>query len=148
MQNPFGCGSKWAHQKTAASSPCFLLQGFHFGYLFLTHSHFAPIHSLAAYLSSHLAPSWEAAGSRRRERAGAVVRHAKAPGVGGGAVDGSNAPTLVGVWGGSSGLLPLCRKLVGDIPVLVVGFYTMTGAGFYPPKREGVKGLRGEERWT
>ena len=37
---PFGYGSKLNHQGTAGLSPCFHLPGFHFGYLFLTHSHF------------------------------------------------------------------------------------------------------------
>ena len=32
-------GSKLNHQETAGFSPCFHLPGFHFGYLFLTHSH-------------------------------------------------------------------------------------------------------------
>ena len=31
-------------QGTAAFSPCFLLQGFHFGYLFLTHSHMCAVY--------------------------------------------------------------------------------------------------------
>ena len=34
-----GCGSKLNHWGTAGYSPCFHLPGFHFGYLFLTHSH-------------------------------------------------------------------------------------------------------------
>ena len=33
-----GCGSKFSHQRTAGFSPWFHLPGFHFGYLFLTHS--------------------------------------------------------------------------------------------------------------
>ena len=33
-----GYGSKLIHQGTADFSPCFHLPGFHFGYLFLTHS--------------------------------------------------------------------------------------------------------------
>ena len=34
----YGCGSTLNHQGTADFSPCFHLPGFHFGYLFLTHS--------------------------------------------------------------------------------------------------------------
>ena len=36
---PSGCGSKLSHQGTAGFSSWFHLPGFHFGYLFLTHSH-------------------------------------------------------------------------------------------------------------
>ena len=32
-------GSKLDHQGTAGFGPCFHLQGFHFGYICLTHSH-------------------------------------------------------------------------------------------------------------
>ena len=39
MTIPCGCGSKLIHQGTAGLSPCFHLPRFHFGYLFLTHSH-------------------------------------------------------------------------------------------------------------
>ena len=37
-QTPAGCGSKLNHQGTAGCSPSFHLPGFHFGYIFLTHS--------------------------------------------------------------------------------------------------------------
>ena len=37
---PFGHGSKLNHQGTAGVGPCFHLPGFHFRYIFLTHSHF------------------------------------------------------------------------------------------------------------
>ena len=37
---PFGRGSKLNHQGTTGFGPCCHLSGFHFGYLFLTHSHF------------------------------------------------------------------------------------------------------------
>ena len=35
-------GSKLNHQGTAGFGPCFHLPGFHFGYIFLTHSHMSP----------------------------------------------------------------------------------------------------------
>ena len=38
-----GSGSKLNHQGTTGFSPWFHLPGFHFGYLFLTHSHLAPV---------------------------------------------------------------------------------------------------------
>ena len=37
--NMNGCGSKLNYQGTAGCSPSFHLPGFHFGYIFLTHSH-------------------------------------------------------------------------------------------------------------
>ena len=43
-QCPFGYGSQLDHQGTAGFSLCFHLPGFHFGYLFLTHTHlFSPL---------------------------------------------------------------------------------------------------------
>ena len=36
---PYGYGSKLSHQGTAGFGPCVHLPGFHFGYLFLTHTH-------------------------------------------------------------------------------------------------------------
>ena len=35
----YGCGSKLNHQGAAGCSPSFHLPGFHFGCIFLTHSH-------------------------------------------------------------------------------------------------------------
>ena len=42
----YGCGSKLSHQGTAGFSLWFHLPGFHFGYLFLTHSHTMLTHSV------------------------------------------------------------------------------------------------------
>ena len=46
--NPFGYGSKLNHPGTAGFSPCFHFPGLHFGYLFLTHSHFAAVRNFRA----------------------------------------------------------------------------------------------------
>ena len=49
--NPNGYGSKLIHQGTAGYSPCFLLSGFHFGYLVLTHTQIIGPSMLSRYLA-------------------------------------------------------------------------------------------------
>ena len=69
--SPNGYGSKLNHQGTAGFSPCFHLPGFHFGYIFLTHSQIRKWHLLFqwGYLNSWLSPCVRRDRSREQRQA-------------------------------------------------------------------------------
>ena len=59
---PNGCGSKLSHQGTAGSCLWFHLPGFHFGHLFLTHSHVGLSQKLVQPQVVQFAHAWRAFG--------------------------------------------------------------------------------------